>query len=70
MKINKIVQLHFSNTCYNGRIKQNKINNEKGEKMTFEFFNDESAYTLKKTVSPEAKAKILARLGRVTLKIA
>jgi|GEM_PF-357171 len=49
---------------------KNKINNEKGEKMTFEFFNDESAYTLRKTVSPEAKAKILARLGRVTLKIA
>ncbi len=38
--------------------------------MTFEYFNDESGYSLKKTVSPEAQAKILARLGRAGLKIA
>lgn len=38
--------------------------------MTFEFFNDESGYTLKKTVSAEARAKIVARLGRATLKLA
>lgn len=37
--------------------------------MTFEYFNDESGYSLKKTVSPEAQAKILARLGRAGLKI-
>ena len=38
--------------------------------MTFEYFNDESGYSLKKTVSPEAQAKILARLGRTGLRIA
>ena len=38
--------------------------------MTFEYFNDESGYSLKKTVSPEAQVKILARLGRAGLKIA
>lgn len=38
--------------------------------MTFEYFNDESGYSLKKTVSLEAQAKILARLGRAGLKIA
>ena len=36
--------------------------------MTFEFFNDESGYTLKKIVTPEAQAKIVARLGKTTLK--
>ena len=52
-------------------IKANKNkHNKKGENMTFEFFNDESGYTLKKTVSAEAQAKIVARLGRATLKLA
>lgn len=49
---------------------KNKYNIKKGENMTFEFFNDESGYTLKKTVSAEAQAKIVARLGRATLKLA
>ena len=38
--------------------------------MTFEFFNDESGYTLKKTVSAEAQANRVASLGRETLKLA
>ena len=38
--------------------------------MTFEYFNDDSGYSLKQTVRTEAQAKILARLGRAGLKIA
>ena len=33
-------------------------------KMTFEFFNDESSYVLKKSITPEVQARIMARLGR------
>lgn len=42
---------------------------KKGKNMTFEFFDDEVGYALKKTVSPEAQAKIMARLGRATMRI-
>lgn len=44
-----------------------KIKKRRG-RMTFEFFNNETGYVLKKRVTPEARAKITARMGRITLK--
>lgn len=37
--------------------------------MSFEFFENEAGYVSKEEISPEARAKIAKRMGRLTVRI-